>query len=113
MKLNALIMFLVAFMLTSFMIQRCQAAELYLNTNWIHVSQLDAGPPFNDNIEDAVDHVGIGIEMRFGHTDNGYFFSGLSAGRNFNITGCGCWNDGGAEVDTVVTFGYEFKLIEW
>lgn len=87
-----------------------QAAELWVGANWTHVSQLDEGPPFNDRDEDSVDHIGVDLMLREQFQDDWEGYMSLSFGRNYNLTGCDCWDDGGAEVDTVLTFGLRKRL---
>ena len=90
------------------------AAELWLGANLTHLSQLDAGYPFNDNLEDSVDHIGLSAEIR-GDIGNGfYWYIEGSAGQNKVLTDCACtWNDGGAEIDTKIEFGLKFKALEF
>ena len=91
-----------------------KGSELWLGAGVTHVSQLDAGYPFNDNYEDSVDHVGLSAEVRFGISDRSYWHFGISAGQNTVLTGCTCtWDDGGAEVDTMLTFGFMYKVGSW
>lgn len=91
-----------------------KAAELWLGGNLTHLSQLDAGYPFNENHEDSVDHIGLSAEIRTTFHPDVYLYIGLSAGTNTILTDCACdWNDGGAEIDTKVEFGFKWKAVEW
>ncbi len=113
MKIKLLVMFLVAFMITSFMIQRVKAAELWIGPNFQHLSHLDAGWPYNDQAEDVVDHIGIEATLKFGMTENSYWHFGVSAGQHYIGSPCACTrNDGGAQVDTVINFGFRYRLWE-
>jgi len=38
--------------------------NLDLGARWLHVSQCDQGPPFNDNPESSLDHIGVFLEYR-------------------------------------------------
>lgn len=40
------------------------APELAVRAHWLHLSQYDVGPPFNDKDESSVDHFGIYLEYR-------------------------------------------------
>lgn len=96
-----------------FMPVKAGGLELWLGGNFTHLSQLDAGPPFNENDEDSVDHLGIDLTLRYLQGDWAWY-AGVSAGRNFNVTDCSkCWNDGGAEVDTLLKFGFQKRLYKW
>ena len=70
-----------------------KAADVYVGTNWTHVSQVNVGPPFNDKMESSVDHLGIHAEIRW--TSGPEWTAGISTGKNMNITGSSIpWNDG-------------------
>lgn len=87
---------------------------MWLGVNLHHLSQLDVGPPFNDDLEDSVDHVGIDLRIRDEFTQDWVYYLGISAGRNFNVTDCtSCWDDGGAEVDTMLFIGVQKKVFSW
>ena len=89
------------------------STELWGGINFDHLSQLDAGSPFNNNNEDSVDHLGLFGEVRYPY-EKGYLYFGISLGRNDNFFGCSkCWDDGGAEIDTRVYLGYSILLKRW
>lgn len=87
---------------------------IWAGFNFNHVSQLDAGPPFNEKDEDAVDHLGIHAMLRDQFADDWEYFAGISLGRNFNVTDCTqCWNDGDAEIDSLIFVGVQKRLYSW
>ena len=90
-----------------------KAGDLLLGVNFHHLSQFDAGPPFNENDEDAVDHAGLHVMAREVIND-WELYGGISFGRNFNMTECSkCWNDGGAEIDTLLFIGVQKSVYSW
>lgn len=103
----------IALWLVVFAVFEAKAGEILIGTNWHHISQLDAGPPFNNDREDSVDHIGFHLMARtkFGTWE---FYSGISAGRNTNLFSCkNCWDDGNAKVDTLLFFGIQKKVWSW
>lgn len=91
-----------------------KAGEVLIGLNYNHLSQLDAGPPFNDRDEDAVDHVGLHLLGRGALAPGWELFAGISAGRNYNMTGCDrCWNDGDAKIDTLFFMGIQKQIYKW
>lgn len=39
--------------------------DVFLRYGWAHISNLDAGPPFNQNDESSVDHIGVSLIWKF------------------------------------------------
>ncbi len=39
--------------------------NLYVAYHYLHLSQINVGPPFNDKAESSVDHIGVAIEWKF------------------------------------------------
>ena len=103
-----------ALWLLVFAVFDAKAGDLWLGLNFHHISQFDAGPPFNEEDEDAVDHLGVNLTLRDQFAEDWEYYLGVSLGRNFNVTDCSnCWNDGGAEIDSMLFIGVQKKIYEF
>lgn len=95
-------------------IDSANAAELWVGGNWDHVSHVDVGPPFNDDDESSVDHLGIHLEVRTIITPQSHWTFGISLGENSNWTGASIpWDDGGAAIGSRLYIEYNHKLLEF
>ena len=104
----------IALWLLVFAVFDAKAGELWLGVNYHHLSQLDAGPPFNEEDEDSLDHVGFDLMVRDEFALDWAYYFGVGVGRNFNITDSESrWNDGGAEADTMLFIGVQKRLYSW
>lgn len=107
------LLFVLIIMALGSMVSRCEAADIhkvYLGTAWTHLSNFDAGPGYNDEQEDSVDHFGIDIEYQY-HMDNSYLFTSFGVGtsrvRTEDYTG---WSCGGCSFPTSIRFGYKVRI---
>lgn len=93
--------------------KKANAAELWTGFNWDHVSQLDVGPPWNDDPESSVDHLGVHVEAHMFITDNARWIVGVSLGNNTNLTGASYeWEDGDG-IGTRLYLTYNRRLLKW
>ena len=91
-----------------------KAGDILIGPTLNHLSQLDAGCPSEcGGDEDSVDHLGLRLLAR--ETINGWeVYGGVSFGRNFNLTSSSNkWNDGGAEIDTLLFIGVQKSVYSW
>ena len=86
--------------------------RLYLGLNWTHLSNVDAGIPFNTDPEDNADHVGIDVEYQYHMTDGDYLFLSLGVGKSrFNgADGRSGWDCSGCKLPSLLRLGYKWRM---
>lgn len=91
----------------------CKAADahrLYLGTAWSHMSNVDAGKPFNNLREDSADHVGIDIEYQY-HRKDYYLFGSFGVGKSRISTKYQLgWDCSGCKLPSMVRVGFKYRI---
>ncbi len=90
-----------------------EAAEsrVYLGLHWIHLSNVDAGIPFNDDHEDNADHIGAMIEWQLVHPNDDYFHVSLGIGETkANTRYQSGWDCSGCRFNSSLIVGYKWRI---
>lgn len=83
--------------------------RLYLGINWNHLSNLDAGEPFNgDRSEFSADHYGVKLEYQYGN-DHYFYFSGSIGNTKFNGSHRN-WHCSGCDYPAALQAGFNWRL---
>lgn len=94
-------------------VSECKADDhhrLYLGTHWTHLSNIDAGPGYNDEHEDRVEHIGINVEYQY-HVQRSYLFASFGVGYSYASTSTGQgWSCGGCSLPSSIQVGYKFRI---
>lgn len=85
--------------------------HVYAGLHWTHLSNVDAGIPFNDDHEDNGDHVGIDVEYQYHTDDDDYAFISLGVGwSRFNTKEQSGWDCSGCKLPSTLRLGYKWRL---
>ena len=85
--------------------------RVYIGTAWTHLSNVDAGIPFNDDYEDNGDHVGIDAEYQYVHDSGNYLFASFGVGYTVMHTKYqNGWDCSGCALPSVLRFGFKWRI---
>ena len=80
--------------------------KVYVGVQWVHLSNLDAGPPFNDDYEDHVDHAGVVVEFI---RDYNYSIAFASVGIGVTRSARG-WDCSGCSLPSSIQMGIKWRI---
>lgn len=106
------IMLMVSAIAVGTLVSECKADDhrVYLGTHWTHLSNIDAGPGYNDEHEDRVEHIGINVEYQY-HVQRSYLFASFGVGYSYASTSTGHgWSCGGCSLPSSIQVGYKFRI---
>jgi hypothetical protein len=83
--------------------------RLYVGLGVTHLSNVDAGSPFNDKYEDNADHYGVDVEYQYRpDTDGDYAYFTFGIGHTKSKKG---WDCSGCKLPSTIRIGYKWRLM--
>jgi len=83
--------------------------RVYLGLGVTHLSNVDAGTPFNDKYEDNADHYGVDVEYQYRpNTDGDYAYAAFGIGHTRSKKG---WDCSGCILPSTIRIGYKWRVM--
>ena len=103
----------VSFLVIGTVVSECKADDthrLYLGLGLTHLSNVDAGPGYNDHREDSVDHFGVDLEYQY-HQPDYYLFGSFGLGESIVRTEYQQgWECGGCKYHSQIRMGIKWRI---
>lgn len=85
--------------------------RVYAGPHWTHLSNVDSGPPFNNNYEDDADHLGVDVEYQYHSAPDQYFFMSVGVGYSrVNTKNQSGWDCSGCKLPSTLRLGYKWRI---
>jgi hypothetical protein len=88
-------------------------SRAYLGGHWMHLSNVDAGPPVNDTKEDQANHLGVEVEFQWVNEEGSMWFVGVGVGWSTFLSADRSkdgWECGGCKLPATLHLGYKWRL---